>query len=156
MWWWPNILYIFLPNCWSRQGTIWERSNRSWCQWLTHGYRAVTSFFCNRGHYREYRRHEACGGVWGYRPPENFHIWRLRNVIFSTYHEIFLRKIDLEYENGKQLQVTITKITESKENKSIHRLDVSGSTGPGGKLSLLAPSLATALDYILNNEQLRF
>jgi len=30
------------------------------------------------------------------------------------------------------LQVTITKITESKENKSIQRLDASGSTGPGG------------------------
>ena len=27
---------------------------------------------------------------------------------------------------------SITKITESKETKSIHRLDVSGSTGPGG------------------------
>ena len=26
----------------------------------------------------------------------------------------------------------ITKITESKENSSIHRLDVSGLTGPGG------------------------
>ena len=26
----------------------------------------------------------------------------------------------------------ITKITESKENRSIHRLDVSGLTGPGG------------------------
>ena len=34
--------------------------------------------------------------------------------------------------NGKQLQVTIIKMTESKENKSIRRLDVSGSTGPGG------------------------
>ena len=36
------------------------------------------------------------------------------------------------HENGKQLRVTIIKITESKENKSIHRLAVSGSTGPGG------------------------
>ena len=44
-------------------------------------------------------------------------------------------KNDLEYENGKQLQVTIIKITEitdSKEDNSIHRLDVSGSTGLGG------------------------
>ena len=41
-------------------------------------------------------------------------------------------KIDLEYENGKQLQVTTIKITESKENISIHRLDLSGSTGAGG------------------------
>ena len=36
-------------------------------------------------------------------------------------------KIDFEYENGKQLQVTTIKITESKESKSIHRLDLSGS-----------------------------
>ena len=45
------------------------------------------------------------------------------------------QKIDLEYENGKQLQVTkikITEITDSKEDNSIHRLDVSGSTGLGG------------------------
>ena len=47
----------------------------------------------------------------------------LRNTIFST-HEICLRKIDCEYENGKKLQVAIIKITESKENKSIYRLDV--------------------------------
>ena len=43
----------------------------------------------------------------------------LRNVIFSTCHEMCLRNIDLEYENGKQLQVTIIKITEAKENKSV-------------------------------------
>ena len=92
--------------------------------------RAVARFFVTGGHYRECRRHEPCrGGVWGYPPPENCQIWRLRNAIFSTC----LRKIDLEYENGKQLQVTIIKITESKENKSIQRLDVSGSTGPGGE-----------------------
>ena len=42
------------------------------------------------------------------------------------------RKIDLGYENVIQLQVTIIKITESEENKSDHRLDLSGSTGPGG------------------------
>ena len=53
---------------------------------------------------------EPCRGVWGYPPPQNFQIGRLRNVIFSTCHEICLRKIDLEYENGKQLQVTIIKI----------------------------------------------
>ena len=100
--------------------------------------RAVARFFVTGGHYRECRRHEPCrGGVWGYPPPENCQIWRLRNALFSTC----LRKIDLEYENGKQLQVTIIKITESKENKSIQRLDVSGSTGPGGRgaVSPLAP-----------------
>ena len=40
--------------------------------------------------------------------------------------------MDLEGENGKQLQVTIIKITESKEKNPIHRLDVSGSTDPWG------------------------
>ena len=36
--------------------------------------------------------------VGGLPPLENFQIWRLRNAIFSTCHEICLRKIDLEYE----------------------------------------------------------
>ena len=54
-------------------------------------------------------------------------------IELRTCHEICLRKIDLEYENGKQLQVTIIKITESKENKSINRLDVFGSTVPGAE-----------------------
>ena len=71
--------------------------------------------------------------------PENFQVLRLRNAIFSTCHEICLRKIDLEPENGKQLQVAIIKITESKENNSIHRLNVSGSTGPGGTCPPCSP-----------------
>ena len=77
------------------------------------------------------RRHKSCRGS-GVPPPDNVQVWRLRNAIFSTYHEICLRKIDLEPENGKQLQVTIIKLTESKENNSIHRLDVSegGSCPP--------------------------
>ena len=70
---------------------------------------------------------------------------RLRNAIFSTCHEICLRKIDLKRENGKQLQVTIIKITESKENKSIRRLDVYSSTA-----AFRAPLLATALARISN------
>ena len=56
-------------------------------------------------------------------------------MLFSALLMRCVRKIDLEYENGKQLQVTIIKITEitdSKEDNSIHRLDVSGSTGLGG------------------------
>ena len=82
------------------------------------------------------------------RPPEKFQIWRFRNAIFNTCHRICLRKIDLEYENGKQLKVTIIKITASKENNAIHRLDVSGSTGPG------ALPLAKALESLiaLSNE----
>ena len=43
-------------------------------------------------------------------------------------------------ENCKQLQITIIEITESKENKSIHRLDFSGSTGPGGTAAPPPPS----------------
>ena len=75
----------------------------------------------------------------------------LRNAIFSTCHGICLRKVDLEYENGKQLQVTIIKVTESKENRSIHRLDVSGSIGPGGQLPPLPPPpppIATVLIFL--------
>ena len=85
------------------------------------------------GHYLECRRHEPCLG--------------LQNAILSTCHEICLRKIDLEYENGKQLQVILIKITESKENKSIHRLDVSGSTGPGGSSCPLAPPCPPSASY---------
>ena len=94
-------------------------------------------FFCNLGGGGD-------RGVWGYPPSRKFSIWRLRNAIFSACHEICLRKIYVEYENGKQLQVTIIKITESKENKSIHRLDVSSSTGPRGAAAP-PPPLATAL-----------
>ena len=46
---------------------------------------------------------------------------------------------------NKLLQVTIIKITESKDNKSIQRLDVSRLTGPGGAAAPLALLLATAL-----------
>ena len=35
---------------------------------------------------------------------------------------------------NNKLQVHIITITQSKENNSIHRLDVSGLTGPGGQL----------------------
>ena len=49
-------------------------------------------------------------------------------------------KNHLEYENGKQLQVTITKI-ESKENKSIHRLDLSQPPLPPPPTTPLAMAL---------------
>ena len=41
-------------------------------------------------------------------------------------------KLTLKMKMANILQVTIIKITDSKINKSIHRLDVSGSTGPVG------------------------
>ena len=92
----------------------------------------------------------SCRGVWGYPPPKNCQNWRLRNAIFSTCHEICLRKIDLEYENGKPLQVTIIKITESTVNPSKDLMsraqqDQTGGGGGDGHLPPLAPPLATAL-----------
>ena len=84
-------------------------------------------------------KQEPCRGDWGYPHQENFQIWKLQNAIFSTCHEICLRIIDLKCENGKQLQVSITKITESSKKNSIHRLDVSGLTGPGGGGGAAAP-----------------
>ena len=62
-------------------------------------------------------------------------------------------KLTLKMKMANILQVTIIKITDSKINKSIHRLDVSGSTGPVGggggggappPAAPLAPLLATA------------
>ena len=62
-------------------------------------------------------------------------------------------KLTLNMKMANILQVTIIKITDSKENKSIHRLNVSGSTGPVGggggggappPPPPLAPLLATA------------
>ena len=41
-------------------------------------------------------------------------------------------KLTLKMKMANILQVTIIKITDSKINKSIHRLNVSGSTGPVG------------------------
>ena len=79
----------------------------------------------------------------------------LRNTIFST-HEICLRKIDCEYENGKKLQVAIIKITESKENKSIYRLDVclaqevqGGEEGGGGgrQLPPCSPAMISVMVF---------
>ena len=58
---------------------------------------------------------------------------------FQHLPGICLRKIDLKYENVKQLQVSIIKITESKENNSVHRLNRSGLTGPGKSAAPLAP-----------------
>ena len=92
-------------------------------------------------HYHGCQRKKPCRGVWGYPHPESFANFEAgnRTPIFATCHEICLRKIDLELENGKQLQVTIIKITESKENKCINRLDLSGLAGPGGQLTPLPP-----------------
>ena len=83
------------------------------------------------------RRHEPCRGFWAILPHKIFK-FGCSKTLFSA-HEMCLRKIYVEYENGKQMQVTIITVTESRENKSIHRLNVSGSTVLGGKLSPLSP-----------------
>ena len=57
------------------------------------------------------------GRVWGYSPLKIFKFGG-SEALFSALVMKCVRKIDLEYENGKQLQVTIIK-----------RLKVSGSTG---------------------------
>ena len=91
--------------------------------------------------------HEPCKGGLGVSSHRRFSNLEASKCYFQHLcHEICLRKIDFEYENGKQLQVTIIKITESTENKSMQRLDVPGSTSPGeGAAAPLAPPLATAL-----------
>ena len=59
-----------------------------------------------------------------------------------------LRQIDLGNENGKQSQVTIIKITESKENKSIQRLDVVGlNRSSWGSYPLAPPSPPATYGY---------
>ena len=90
-------------------------------------------------------RHEPCKGVWGYPPSENFQVWRLRNAISALVMRYVSEKSTSNHENYKQLQISIIKITESKENKSIHRRDLSGSTGLGGSSCPPCPPLATAL-----------
>ena len=91
------------------------------------------------------------GGVWGY-PPQKIFKFGGSKMLFSA---LVMRYVS---ENRPQilLQVTIIKITESKENKSIHRLDLSGSTGPGGgscPLAPLPPLLATALIGLVKIKQ---
>ena len=109
-------------------------------------YRAVSRFFVTVGHYRECRRYEPSRGVWGYSRPESFQIWRLRNSFFSTFHEICLRKNRPQIWKWQTILSHYNQNNWIKENKSIRRLHVSGSTGPGGGGSCpLADPLATAL-----------
>ena len=46
--------------------------------------------------------------------PQNIFKFGGSETLFSALVMKCVRKLDLEYENGKQLQVTIIKITESK------------------------------------------
>ena len=80
------------------------------------------------------------GGAWGILLQKIFKFGGSEMLFSALVMRYVSEKIDLEYENGKQLQVTIIRITESKENKSIQRLDVSGSTYPGGEADPLPPS----------------
>ena len=105
--------------------------------------RAVARFFAHGGA-SQCRKHE--GGL-GVSSPRKY-----SEIRFSALMRC-LRKIDCEYENGKKLQVTIIKITESKENKFIYRLDwcVSGSRGPrwgrGGQLPPCSPATISVMVF---------
>ena len=71
-------------------------------------------------------------------------VW-LTNLLLIYYLHTPWTNQFLGHENGKQLQVTTIKMTESKENKSIHRLDLPGSTGlGGGQLPPLSPPVSYA------------
>ena len=105
-------------------------------------------------HYRECRRYEPCRRAWGYPPPENFKFGGFETLFSAACHEICLRKIDLQYENGKQLQVTNIKITESKEtNPSTDLMCLAQQVqGEGGSFPP-APPLATALVGVGNEPE---
>ena len=64
--------------------------------------------------------------------PQKILKFRCSETLFSV---LVMRYVSEEstsnHENGKPLQVTNITITESKENKSIHKFDLSGSTGSG-------------------------
>ena len=69
-------------------------------------------------------------GRLGYAPPENVQVWRLQNTktLFSALVMGSVSKkstLNIKMANNL-LQVTIIKITESKENNSILRLYVRG------------------------------
>ena len=83
-------------------------------------------------------------------------VW-LTNLLLIYYLHTPWTNQFLGHENGKQ--VTTIKMTESKENKSIHRLDLPGSTGLGGGGScppcppLLVTPLLTILRYFQTTEK---
>ena len=52
---------------------------------------------------------------------------------------------------NNKLQVHIITITQSKENNSIHRLDVSGLTGPGGQLPTPPPPSYDSDTQLINS-----
>ena len=84
-------------------------------------------------------------------------VW-LTNLLLTYYLHTPWTNQFLGHENGKQLQVTTIKMTESKENKSIHRLDLPGSTGLGGGSCppcppLLVMPLLTILRYFQTTEK---
>ena len=116
--------------------------------------RAPARFFNGGGgHCRECRRHEPCRGVW-VSPKKIFKFGGYELLFRLLSWDMYMSlKIDLEYENGKLLQVTIIKITESKENKSIQCVWLNKSReGGGGDSSPLALPLATALKILRGYE----
>ena len=99
--------------------------------------RAVARFFAHGGA-SQCRKHE--GGL-GVSSPRKY-----SEILFSALMRYVSEKSTVNMKMAKKLQVAIIKITESKENKSIYRLDVCLAQevqgGEGGGVSCpLAPPL---------------
>ena len=107
--------------------------------------RAVARFFVTvRALSRVPNAGALLGGL-GLSSPTKFSNWEAPKCYFQHLSWDMSPKNRPRIWIGKQLQVTIIKITESKENKSIQRLDVSGSTCPRGDGGAAAPLASTAL-----------
>ena len=124
---WPHGQCINQANLYKVGFPLTRKQGRNW-------------IFCNGGALSRAPKARTLYGVSGCPPPEKFQVWRFRNAILALVIWYVSEKSTSNTKmHGKQLQVTIIKITKSKENNSIHRLDVSGSTGPGGQLPPLFP-----------------
>ena len=83
-----KLCTFFCLSCPSATFALWHGS------FEPHECRAVAWFFPTGGHYRECQRAVPFRRVWGYPPPEKFHIWRLQKLtsnkcekasVFSAY-----------------------------------------------------------------------
>ena len=95
---------------------------------------AVARSFFNRGGGEEIASAEGnslVGGSGGILPQKIFQFGGSETLFLALVTRYVSEKSTSNI-NDKQLQVTIIIITEPKENKSINRLDLPGSTGPGG------------------------
>ena len=98
--------------------------------------RVIASFFCYRGGgwgiIASAKGTSFVGGSVGILPRKIFKFGGSETLFSALVMKYVSKKLTLNMKMANILQVTIIKITDSKENKSIHRLNVSGSTGPVG------------------------